>query len=82
MDASLVAGPIRQGRGAVRIDVDECAGRRYVRANERMSKRVYRAQVFRHVFGARAARVFMRLMRVDTGVAHRVLHAPASRLRR
>ena len=66
----------------VRHDLDQGAQRSYVRSNQTMSKRVYRAQVVRAVFGTGAATIFMRLMRVDTGVAQRVLRSPLSGLRR
>lgn len=82
MHASAAAVPIAQGSRLVLDEMDTRAGRRYVRANQEMSKLVYRAQVIRDVFGARAARLFMRLTRVDTTVAQRVLRSPLSRLRR
>jgi hypothetical protein len=47
-----------------------------------MSKLVYRSQVVRNVFGAKAARIFMKLVGVDATVAQRVLRSPLSRLRR
>ena len=58
------------------------AGQRYARCDGRMSTLVYRAQLIRAVFGESAARIFMRVMRVDAAVARRVLAAPLARLRR
>ena len=66
----------------MRDDPAQDAQRSYVRANQTMSRRVYRAQVVREVFGTGAARLFMHLMRIDAGVAQRVLGSPLSRLRR
>jgi steroid 5-alpha reductase family enzyme len=63
-------------------DLQNGADRRYVRYDQRMSKRVYRAQIIRDVFGAKAARIFMHLMRVDALVARRVLLSPIEKLRR
>lgn len=56
--------------------------RRYARCDERTSTLVYRSQLIRAVFGESAARMFMRVMKVDAGVARRVLAAPLARLRR
>ena len=58
------------------------AQQRYARCDERTSTLVYRAQLIRAVFGESAARMFMRIMKVDAGVAQRVLAAPLARLRR
>jgi len=58
------------------------AQQRYARCDERTSTLVYRAQFIRAVFGASAARMFMRVMKVDAGVVQRVLAAPLARLRR
>jgi steroid 5-alpha reductase family enzyme len=66
----------------VRDDLQNGADRRYVRYDQRMSKQVYRAQIIRDVFGSKAARIFMNLMRVDALVAQRVLLAPMEKLRR
>jgi hypothetical protein len=54
----------------------------YVRVDQKTSTLVYRAQLVRDLFGAGAAQLFMRLMKVDAGVARRVLNSPKSRLRR
>jgi hypothetical protein len=54
----------------------------YVRYDQRTSTLVYRAQQVRELFGTGAARLFMRLMNVDPGVARRVLQSPKSGLRR
>jgi steroid 5-alpha reductase family enzyme len=80
--ATVVVVPVPQGDSFVPHELDEGAERRYVRCNQQMSKRVYRAQVVRHVFGVGAARMFMRLMQVDAAVAQRVLRSPLSKLRR
>lgn len=56
--------------------------RRYIRRDLNTSKVIYRSQVIRHVLGSRAADLFMRIMRVDSGVKHRVLVAPHAQLRR
>jgi hypothetical protein len=82
MTTAVLALPFPQEASAVPDNMDMGAQRSYVRCNQTMSKQVYRAQVVREVFGAGAARMFMRLMRVDTGVAQRVLRSPMSRLRR
>jgi hypothetical protein len=54
----------------------------YVRYDQKTSTLVYRAQLVRDLFGAGAARLFMRLMKVAPDVARRVLESPKSRLRR
>jgi hypothetical protein len=54
----------------------------YVRYDQKTSTLVYRAQLVRDLFGAGAARLFMRLMKVDPLVARRVMQSPKSRLRR
>jgi hypothetical protein len=54
----------------------------YVRYDQKTSTLVYRAQLVRDLFGAGAARFFMRLMKVAPGVARRVLQSPKSKLRR
>ena len=58
------------------------SGQDYVRYDQKTSTLVYRAQLVRDLFGAGAAQLFMRLMKVDPGVARRVLNSPKSRLRR
>lgn len=63
---------------SAKMDVDKD----YVRRDQRMSKRVYRSQVVRDVFGSGAARIFMRIMRVEASVARRLLRSPPTRLRR
>ena len=82
MTTAVPALPLPQEASAVPDNMDTGAQRSYVRCNQAMSKQVYRAQVVREVFGPGAARMFMRLMRVDTRVAQRVLRSPRSRLRR
>lgn len=82
MNATVIAAPLAQGDSLLPHKLDDGAERRYVRGNQEMSKRVYRAQVVRQVFGAGAARMFMRLMQVDAGVAQRVLRSPVTKLRR
>lgn len=82
MNATIIAVPPAQGSSVVPDKLDQGLERSYVRCNQQMSKLVYRAQVVREVFGASAARMFMRLMRVDTTVAQRVLRSPSSTLRR
>jgi hypothetical protein len=82
MQRMAAAAPVLQGDRLVRDDLNDGAGRVYVRCNQRMSKLVYRSQVVRDVFGARAAGIFMKLMGVDASVAQRVLRSPLSRLRR
>ncbi|MFC4930909.1 hypothetical protein [Massilia sp. GCM10023247] len=56
--------------------------RGYDRRDQRMSKLVYKSQIVRDVFGVRLAHVFMHLMKVDAGVARRVLGAPRNKMRR
>lgn len=56
--------------------------RGYVRRDQRTSKLVYRSQLLREVFGVKVAHVFMNLMKVDAGVARRVLRSPRTKLRR
>ena len=56
--------------------------RSYARADQKMSKRVYTAQFVHQAFGAGAARMFMRVMRVDAAVAEQVLRSPLARRRR
>lgn len=63
-------------------DLQEGYDRRYARCDQRTSKLVYRSQVIRDVFGTGAARFFMNIMGVDTGVAQRVLRSPRTELRR
>lgn len=67
---------------AVLGDPQEGKERPYVRGNQRMSKLVYRAQIVRDVFGPRVAHVYMNLVKVDAGVARRVLRSPRTKLRR
>jgi hypothetical protein len=54
----------------------------YVRYDQKTSTLVYRAQLVRDLFGAGAAQLFMRLMKVTPDVARRVLQAHKSKLRR
>ena len=82
MGARVIVVPVMPGGGFVSAELNEGAERRYIRCDQHMSKHVYRAQVVRQVFGAGAARMFMRLMHVDAIVAQRVLRSPLSRLRR
>ena len=63
-------------------DLGGGSGQDYVRVDQKTSTLVYRAQLVRDLFGAGAAQLFMRLMKVDAGVARRVLNSPKSRLRR
>ncbi|MFC5477873.1 hypothetical protein [Massilia suwonensis] len=60
-------------------DLDD---RHYVRRDQEMSKRVYRAQLVRAVFGKGVALFFMHLVKVKGGVAQRVLRSQKARLRR
>jgi steroid 5-alpha reductase family enzyme len=80
--APLSAASILRRARIVPDDLQDGVDHRYVRRNQKMSKLVYRAQVIRHVFGVKAARMFMRLMGVDAAVAQRVLRSPSSKLRR
>jgi hypothetical protein len=82
MKATLITPSVPKRGSVVPDDLNEGAEHRYVRCNQTMSRLVYRAQVVRQVFGTNVARIFMRLMRVDAGVARRVLRSPSSRLRR
>lgn len=63
-------------------DPPQVNDRNYERRDGRMSKVVYRSQIVHHVFGAKVAHVFMRLMKVDKPVARRVLRSPRTKLRR
>lgn len=63
-------------------DRENARDQRYVRYDQKMSKRVYRSQTIRALFGAGAARVFMRIMNVKASVAQRVLESPETKLRR
>ena len=63
-------------------DLEHGSDRRYVRHDQKMSKRVYRAQLVRSLFGKGVALFFMHIMKVNTGVAQRVLRSQKSRLRR
>jgi steroid 5-alpha reductase family enzyme len=82
MKATLSAAPILRRARIVPDDLHHGVDRRYVRRNQKMSKLVYRSQVVRDVFGAKAAGIFMKLMGVDATVAQRVLRSPLSELRR
>jgi steroid 5-alpha reductase family enzyme len=82
MKATVIAMSIPRRARIMPDDLHDGADRRYVRRNQQMSKLVYRSQVVRDVFGANAARIFMKLMGVDAVVAQRVLRSPLSRLRR
>jgi steroid 5-alpha reductase family enzyme len=82
LKATVIAMSIPGRARIVPDDLHDGTDRRYVRRNQQMSKLVYRSQVVRNVFGANAARMFMRLMGVDAIVAQRVLRAPLSKLRR
>jgi hypothetical protein len=82
MKALVSAASIARRARIVPDDLHDGTDRHYVRRNQQMSKLVYRAQVVRNVFGAGAARIFMKLMGVDAVVAQRVLRSPLSGLRR
>jgi hypothetical protein len=82
MKATVIAMSIPRRARIVPDDLHDGADRRYVRRNQKMSRLVYRSQVVRDVFGANAARIFMKLMGVDAIVAQRVLRSPLSELRR
>jgi hypothetical protein len=82
MKAIVIAASILRRARIVPDDLHNGVDRRYVRRNQKMSKLVYRSQVVRDVFGAKAARIFMKLVGVDATVAQRVLRSPLSRLRR
>lgn len=56
--------------------------RGYDRRDQRMSKLVYKSQIVRDMFGDKVAHVFMHLMKVDAGVARRVLGSPRNNMRR
>jgi len=68
--------------GTMPEDLDDRPDRQYVRRDQAMSKRVYRAQLVRSLFGKGVALFFMRLGKVKASVAQRVLRSQKSRLRR
>lgn len=63
-------------------DQQDGRDRLYIRSDQWMSRRVYRAQLVRTLFGKGVALLFMRLVKVKASVAQRVLRSQKSRLRR
>ncbi len=75
-----IAVPLRMG--TMPQDQENGHDRHYVRSDQWMSRRVYRAQLVRTLFGKGVALFFMRVVRVKASVAQRVLRSQRSRLRR
>ncbi|THC41193.1 hypothetical protein [Massilia sp. Mn16-1_5] len=63
-------------------DLEDGPDRDYVRRDQKMSKRVYRAQLIRSFFGKGVALFFMHAVKIKGSVAQRVLRSQKSRLRR
>jgi len=57
-------------------------GMSYTRRDPVTARVIYKAQVVLRLLGARAARTFMKSMRLEASLIERVLREPAGKLRR